>query len=257
MDADWRDHVGSFLIGDVWTVFLVGAEQVAAWSDGELIVHRSGPWDQQLEALPHTRVPWSWLSVGLEDERGGTGLDVHHPLTAALVATTDEDELIAWLEPVGADSLSVFAVVSSASGPPRSSSRKYSDQLLVFEPIAQALLEADGDQPAQHQWWSMVLDRIGAKYDLGDRSNFAGRPAAPASPIDADELRILVGPDIHVPEGLLDSISSALIGLGADVDDWVGHAEHVGLPIAGPDIPLYMRHGAAIARAAGYVVLHP
>ncbi len=182
---------------------------------------------------------------------------MHHPLTEALLATTIEGELISWLEPVGVDSLSVFGILRSASGPARRSMRKLPGQLLVSEPIEPALLEGGGDQPALQHWWSQLLDRVGAKYDLGDRSDLAGRPDAPAIPLDEDELRILVGPGIHVPERLLESISSALIDLGADVDDWVGHAQAVGLPIAGPDMPLYMRHGAAMARAAGFVVLHP
>jgi len=254
---DWRDNVGDYLGDEVWTVFLVGGEQVAAWSDGELVVHRSGIWDQPIDDVPHTRVPWSWLLVGLQDERGGGSLEMHHPLTEALLATTIEDELISWLEPAGGDSLSVYAIVRSASGPARRSLRKLRGQLLVAEPIEPAILEGDGDQPALQHWWTQLLNRVGAKYDLGGRLDLAGLSDAPAIPLDEDELRILVRPGIPVPERLLYSISSALIELGADVDDWVGHAQAVGLPIAGPDIPLYMRHGAAMARAAGFVVLHP
>jgi hypothetical protein len=254
---DWRDNVGDYLGDDVWTVFLVGGEQVAAWSQGELVVHCSGIWDQPLDEVPQTRVPWSWLLVGLEDERGGGSLEMEHRLAAALSASTIEDELISWLEPVGVDSLSVFGILSSASGPARRSMRKLPDQLLVSEPIAPALLEGDGDPLALQQWWKQVLDRVGVRYDLGDRSDPAGRPDAEAVPLDEDELRILVGPGLHVPEHLLAGISSALIDLGADVDDWVGHAQSVGLPVAGPNIPLYLQHGAAMARAAGFVVLHP
>lgn len=254
---DWRDNVGNYLGEDVWTVFLVGGEQVAAWSEGELVVHRSGIWDQPLDEVTHTRVPWSWLLVGLEDDRGGGSLEMDQPLKAALLATTIEDELISWLEPVGVDSLSVFWRLPSASGPARRSMRKLPDQLLVSEPIAPALLDGGGDQPALQQWWSRVLDRVGAKYDLGDRSDLAGRRHAEAVPLDEDELRILVGPGIHVPERLLESIRGALIDMGADVDDWVGHAQSVGLPVAGPSIPLYLQHGAAMARAAGFVILHP
>lgn len=254
---DWRDNVGDYLSDDVWTVFLVGGEQVAGWSQGELVVHCSGVWDQALDAVPHPRVPWSWLLVGLEDERGGSSLDEHHPLTEALMATTIEDELISWLEPIGVDSLSVWARLPYARGPGGRTLRKLRDQLLVSEPIEPALLEKDGDLPALQHWWSQVLDRVGAKYKLGDRANLAVRPNAPAIPLDEDELLIMVGPGTHAPEHLLDSISSALIELGADVDDWVGHPRAVGLPIAGQDIPLYMRHGAAMAEAAGFVVLHP
>ena len=254
---DWRDNVGGYLGDDVWTVFLAGGEQVAAWSDGELVVHRSGIWDQPLGNIPHTRVPWSWLLVGLEDERGGGSLDMRHPLPEALLATTIEDELISWLEPAGVDSLSVFAIVRSASGPARRSQRKLPGQLLVSEPIEPAILEGGGDQPALQHWWTQLLNRVGAKYDLDDRLDLARLSDAPAIPLEEDELRILVRPGIPVPERLLESISSALIELGADVDDWVGHAQAVGLAIAGPDIPLYMRHGAAMARAAGSVVLHP
>lgn len=253
---DWRDNVGNYLGEDVWTIFLVGGEQVAAWSEGELLVHRSGIWDQPLDEVPQTRVPWSWLLVGLEDERGGGSVEMDHPLKAALLATTIEDELTSWLEPVGVDSLSVSGRLRSSSGPARRSIRKVPDQLLVSEPIAAALLEGGGDQLALQQWWSQVLDRVGAKYDLGDRSDLAGRRPAPAVPLD-DELRILVGPGSRVPDHLLEGISSALIDLGADVDNWVGHAQSVGLPVSGPDIPLYLRHGAAMARAAGLVVLHP
>lgn len=255
--GDWRDNVGDYLADDVWTVFLVGGEQVAGWSEGELVVHCSGVWDQPLDAVPHLRVPWSWLLVGLEDERGGGSLDEHHPLIEALWATTIEDELISWLEPVGVDSLSVRAILPSAAGPARRSLGKRRDQLLVSEPIAPELLDTGGDQKALQHWWSQVLDRVGAKYDLGDRADPAVRPDAPAPSLEEDELLIIVGPGIHVPEHLLDSISSALIELGADVDDWVGHARAVGLPIAGNDIPLYLRHGAAMARAAGFVVRHP
>ena len=254
---DWRDNVENYLGEDVWTIFLVGGEQVAAWSEGELLVYRSGIWDQPLDEVPQTRVPWSWLLVGLEDDRGGGSLGVDHPLKAALLATTIEDELISWLEPVGVDSLSVFGRLRSASAPARRSIRKGPDQLLVSEPIAAALLEGGGDQPALQQWWSQLLDRVGAKYDLGDRSDLAGRPPAAAVPLDDDELRILVGPGNLVPEHLLEGISRALIDLGADVDNWVGHAQSVGLPVSGPDVPLYLRHGAAMARAAGLVVLHP
>lgn len=254
---DWRDNVGDYLSDDVWTIFLLGGEQVAGWSEGELVVHCSGSWDQALDAIPHPRVPWSWLLVGLEDERGGGSLDEHHPLTEALVATTIEDELISWLEPIGVDSLSVWAILPSATGPGRRSLRKLRDQVLVAEPIEAVLLGKQGDQPARQHWWSQVLDRVGAKYNLGDRADLAVRPNAPATPLDEDELLIMVGPGTHVPEHLLDSISSALIELGADVDDWVGHPRAVGLPIAGQDIPLYMRHGAAMAEAAGFVVLHP
>jgi len=75
-----------------------------------------------------------------------------------------EDELISWLEPVGVDSPSVFGRLRSASGPARRSIRKIPDQLLVSEPIAAALLKGDGDQPALEQWWSQVLDRVGAEY---------------------------------------------------------------------------------------------
>ena len=254
---DWRDNVGDYLGDDVWTVFRVGGEQVAAWSDGELVVHCSGIWDQPLDEVSQRRVPWSWLLVGLEDERGGGSLEMEHRLAAALLATTIEDELVSWLEPVGVDSMSVFGRLPSASGPARRSMRKLPDQLLVSEPIAPALLDGGGDQPALQQWWNQVLDRVGAKYDLGDRSDLAGRRHAEAVPLDEDELRIMVGPGIYVPERLLESISSALIALGADVDDWVGHAQSVGLPVAGPSIPQYLQHGAAMARAAGFVVLHP
>ena len=254
---EWRDNVGDYLGGDVWTVFLVGGEQVAAWSEGELVVHCSGIWDPPLDEVPQTRVPWSWLMVGLEDERGGGSLEMDHRLAAALLATTIEDELISWLEPVGVDSLSVFGRLPSASGPARRSMRKLPDQLLVSEPIAPALLEGGGDQPALQQWWNQVLDRVGAKYDLGDRSDLAGRRPAVAVPLDDDELRILVGPGSRVPEHVLEGISSALIDMGADVDDWVGHAQSVGLLVAGPSIPLYLQRGAAMARAAGFVVLHP
>jgi hypothetical protein len=254
---DWRDNVGDYLGDGVWTVFLVGGEQVAAWSEGELVVHRSGIWDQPLDDVPHTRVPWSWLMVGLEDERGGGSLEKHHPLTEAILATTIEDELISWLEPVGVDSLSVFGILRSSSGPARRSMRKLPGQLLVSEPIEPALLEGGRDQPGLQHWWSQLLDRVGARYNLGDRSDLARPPYAPAIPPDEDELRILVGPGIHVPEHLLASISSALIDLGADVDDWVGHAQAVGLPIAGSEMPLYLRHGASIARAAGFVVVNP
>jgi hypothetical protein len=160
---DWRDNVGDYLADDVWTVFLVGGEQVAAWSDGELVVRCSGTWDQPLDDLPHARVPWSWLLVGLEDDRGGSSLGMNHPLTQALSATTVEDELIAWLEPVGVDSLSVSGILA-ASGPARRSLRKLPDQLLVRELIAPALLEGGGDQPALRHWWSQVLDRIGVRY---------------------------------------------------------------------------------------------
>lgn len=201
-------------------------------------------------------MPWSWLLVGLEDERGGGSLEMDHPLKAALLMTV-EDELIAWLEPVGVDSLSVFAKLRSASGPARRSMRKLPNQLLVYEPIEPELLDGGADQPALQQWWSQVLDRIGAKYNLGDRSDLKEGPDAAAVPLDDDELRILVGPGIHVPERLLESISRALIDLGAHVDNCVGHAQSVGLPVAGPSIPLYLQHGAAMARAAGLVVLHP
>jgi len=254
---DWRDNIGNYLGEDVWTIFLVGGEQVAAWSEGELLVHRSGIWDQPLDEVRQTRVPWSWLSVGLEDDRGGGSVEMDHPLKAALLATTIEDELTSWLEPVGVDSLSVSGRLSSASGPARRSIRRLPDQLLISETIAAALLTGGGDQPALRQWWNQVLDRVGAKYDLGDRSDRAGRRPAAAVPLDDYELRILVGPGNHVPEHLLEGISSALIDLGADVDSWVGHAQSVGLPVSGPDIPLYLRHGAAMARAAGLVVLHP
>jgi hypothetical protein len=253
---DWRDNVGDYLADDVWTVFLVGGEQVAAWSDGELVVRCSGTWDQPLDDLPHARVPWSWLLVGLEDDRGGSSLGMNHPLTQALSATTVEDELIAWLEPVGVDSLSVSGILA-ASGPARRSLRKLPDQLLVRELIAPALLEGGGDQPALRHWWSQVLDRIGVRYDLGDRAGPSTRPHAPAIPRDDEELRISVEQGDPVPEDLLDSISSALVDLGAEVDEWVGHPGAVGLPIAGDDIPLYMRRGAAVARAAGLVVLNP
>jgi hypothetical protein len=257
VSEDWRDNVGDYLGDDVWTVFLVGGEQVAAWAEGELVVHCAGMWDQPLDEVPQTRVPWSWLLVGLEDERGGGSLEMDHPLKAALLATTMEDELIGWLEPVGVDSLSVFAKLRSASGPARRSMRKLPDQLLVFEPIAPALMEGGADRPALQQWWRQVLDRIGAKYGLGDRSVLTEEPDAAAVSLDDDELRILVGPGSRVPEHLLEGISSALIDLGADVDNWVGHAQSVGLPVSGPDVPLYLRHGAAMARAAGLVVLHP
>jgi len=135
--------------------------------------------------------------------------------------------------------------------------RKLRDQLLVSEPIEPALLEEDGDPPALQQWWSQVLDRIGAKYDLGDRADVAMRPNAPTIPMEQDELLLMVGPGLHVPEHLLDSISSALIELGADVDDWVGHPGAVGLPLAGQDVPMYLSRGAAMAEGAGFVVLHP
>ncbi len=202
-------------------------------------------------------MPWSWLLVGLEDERGGGSLEMHHPLTEALLTRTIEGELISWLEPVGLDSLSLFGIVRSASGPVRRTMRKLPGQLLISEPIEPALLESGGDQPALQHWWNQLLNRVAAKYDLRDRFDLAGRSDAPATPFDEDELRILVGPGTHVPERLLESISSALIQLGADVDDWVGHAQAVGLPIAGPDLPRYMRHGAPMARAVGFVVLHP
>jgi len=135
--------------------------------------------------------------------------------------------------------------------------RKLPDKLLVSEPIEPALMEGGPDRPALVHWWRQVLDRIGAKYDLGDRSDLTEGPDTAAAPLDDDELRILVGPGIHVPEHLLEGISSALVDLGADVDNWMGHAQSVGLPVSGPDIPLYLRHGAAMARAAGLVVLHP
>ena len=253
---EWRDNVGDYLGDDAWTVFRVGGEQVAAWSEGELVVHCSGIWDQRLDEVPQTRVPWSWLLVGLEDERGGGRLEMEHLLKAALLATTIEHELISWLEPVGVDSLSVLGRLRSASGPARRSMRKLPDQLLVAEPLAPALLEGGGDQPALQRWWSQVLDRVGATYDLGDRSDLPGRRHAEAVPLE-DELRILVGPGMHVPERLLARISSALIDLGADVDDWVGHPQSVGLPVSGPNIPLYLRQGAAMARAADFVVLYP
>ena len=182
---------------------------------------------------------------------------MHHPLPESLLATTIEDELISWLEPVGVDSLSVWGILPFASGPARPSLRKLRNQLLVSEPIGPSLLEGRGDQPGLLHWWTQVLDRVGAKYDLGDQANLAVRPDGPAIPLDEDELRIQVEPGIHVPQHLLESISSALIELGADVDDWVGHAHAVGLPIAGHDIPRYMRHGAAMASAAGFVVLNP
>ena len=86
---DWRDKVADYLADDVWTVFLVGGQQVAGWSEGELVVRSSGSWDQPLDDVPHTRVPWSWLLVGLEDERGGGSLEMHHPLTR--VALGDHD----------------------------------------------------------------------------------------------------------------------------------------------------------------------
>jgi hypothetical protein len=254
---DWRDNVGDYLGDDVWTMFLVGGEQVGAWADGELVVHRSGIWDRPLDDLPHTRVPWSWLLVGLQDERGGGSLEMDHSLTEALLATTTEDKLISWLNPVNVDSLSVYAILRSAAGSARRSLRKLPAQLLVSEPIEAAILEEGGDQPALQHWWTQLLNRVGAKFDLGDRLDLTASSDAPAAPLDEGELRILMPPGIIVPQRLLEDISSALIELGADVDDWVGHARAVGLPIAGPDMPLYMRHGAAMARAAGFVVLHP
>lgn len=257
VSEDWRDNVVDYLGEDLWTVFLVGGQQVAAWSEGELVVHCSGIWDQPLDEVPHTRVPWSWLLVGLEDERGGGSLEMDHPLAAALLGSTIEDELISWLGAVGVDSLSVFARLHSASGPARRSMRKLPDQLLVSEPIEPALMEGGADWPALVHWWREVLDRIGDRYDLGDRSDLTEGPDTAAVPLDDNELRILVGPGIHVPEHLLEGISSALINLGADVDNWMGHAQSVGLPVSGPDIPLYLRHGADMARAAGLVVLHP
>lgn len=255
VDPDWREHVEAYLTDGVWTVFVVGATQVAAWSEGELRIHASGLWDPSLDDIPHTRRPWSWLIVGLEDERGGTSCEVQHPLTAALLAATDEDRLIWWLEPVGVDTLSVWGVLGSLSGTPRRSMRKYREQVVVSEPISAVLLEGGGDRPGLERWWDDALDRIGTKYSLGDRSGYA-RAEAPEPPIDEDELLIEVGPGGRVPEDLLDRISSALIDLGADVDDWNGYASHLGLPVAGPELSEYLRVGAEMARAAGYTVTH-
>ena len=39
---DWRDNVADYLADDVWTVILVGGQQVAGWSEGELVVRCLG-----------------------------------------------------------------------------------------------------------------------------------------------------------------------------------------------------------------------
>lgn len=254
---DWREHVETYLADGAWTVLSVGATQVAAWSEGELVIHASGPWDEPLDAIPHTLLPWSWLGVGLEDELGGTSCELHHPLTAALVTTTVEDELISWLEPIGVDTLSVWGVLGSSAGAAHRSVRKQRGQLMVTEPISPALVEEGGDRLSLQRWWDHVLDGIGTKYGLGDRSGVASRAESHAGPIDEDELLLEVGPGVHVPEELLDRISSALIDMGATIDAWNGHPSHVGLPIAGPDLPGYLRRGAEMARAAGFTVTHP
>ena len=64
MGDDWRDNVGDYLSDDVWTVFLVGGAQVAGWSEGELVVHCPGVWDQNLDAIPTRgcRGAGSWLA---------------------------------------------------------------------------------------------------------------------------------------------------------------------------------------------------
>ena len=101
-----------------------------------------------------------------------------------------------------------------------------------------------------------MLDRVAAKYNLGDRANLVVRPNAPANPQDEGELLLMVGPGTHVPENVLDGISSALIDLGADVDDCIGHPGLSSAHHWAGHAPVHEARRSD-GRSREFVVLHP
>jgi hypothetical protein len=245
------DQVEDLLNGDAWASFHFRGQEIAGWADGQLQVHGSGPWDASLDRVSHALKPWSWLDIGVSHARGGGSCDPHDPLPQCVRRHFGEETLIAWFAPVDVDTISVWGETVSA----RRSIRKLSDQLMVSEPITQKLLNAPSDDPALIQWWTDVLDRVGAKYRLGGRSDRPNQHVD-VPPPDEVELRIELS-DGAPPEDLLDTITMELEDLGAEVDDWFTQGDCICLPVSGTDLPRLLERGAEIARAAGYAVANP
>ena len=252
--GELADQVDDLLTGDAWAGFLFKGEEVAGWSDGALVVHRSGPWDEALEGVAHSEEPWSWLEVGVSYAWGGRGCDSSDPLVLNIRRHFAEEQLIQWLAPVGVDTLSVWGETVSS----QRSIRKSSKQLMVSEPIVKELLVASPDEPTLGRWWTDVLDRVGTKYHLAERSRSGlSSDEAPPAPADELELRIELSGDLRLLEALLEAISMELEGMGAEVDDWFESADCMCLPISGPDLPRLLQRGAEMALAAGYSVANP